>query len=85
MAFGKLVAKALSATGQLTAISRALERRLRLPPRRRDEGIPTPDTEGLRLDVKQITKVLQLTSICGLGYVAPIPVSSEPSNLCPPP
>ncbi|HSQ57552.1 MAG TPA: NADH-ubiquinone oxidoreductase-F iron-sulfur binding region domain-containing protein, partial [Gemmata sp.] len=44
--------------------------------RRREEGIPTPDTEGLRMDVKQITKVLQLTSICGLGYVAPIPLAT---------
>jgi NADH:ubiquinone oxidoreductase subunit F (NADH-binding) len=44
--------------------------------RRRGEGIPTPDTEGLRTDVKQITKVLQLTSICGLGYVAPIPLAT---------
>jgi NADH:ubiquinone oxidoreductase subunit F (NADH-binding)/NADH:ubiquinone oxidoreductase subunit E len=43
---------------------------------RRDAGIPTPDTEGLRNDVKELTKVLQLTSICGLGYVAPIPLAT---------
>jgi NADH:ubiquinone oxidoreductase subunit F (NADH-binding)/NADH:ubiquinone oxidoreductase subunit E len=44
--------------------------------RRRDQGVPTPDTEGLRQDVRQITKVVQLTSICGLGYVAPIPLAT---------
>ena len=27
-------------------------------------------------DVKEITKTLQLTSICGLGYVAPIPLAT---------
>ena len=43
---------------------------------RRAQGIPTPDVEGLRTDVKEITKVLQLTSICGLGYVAPIPLAT---------
>jgi NADH:ubiquinone oxidoreductase subunit F (NADH-binding)/NADH:ubiquinone oxidoreductase subunit E len=43
---------------------------------RRAEGIPTLDIEALRTDVKEITKVLQLTSICGLGYVAPIPLAT---------
>jgi len=32
--------------------------------------------EGADTDVKEITKALQLTSICGLGYVAPIPLAT---------
>jgi len=32
--------------------------------------------EGAGADVKEITKALQLTSICGLGYVAPIPLAT---------
>jgi NADH:ubiquinone oxidoreductase subunit F (NADH-binding)/NADH:ubiquinone oxidoreductase subunit E len=32
--------------------------------------------DGVWSDVKEMTKVLQLTSICGLGYVAPIPLAT---------
>ncbi|MFO0824444.1 MAG: NADH-ubiquinone oxidoreductase-F iron-sulfur binding region domain-containing protein [Gemmataceae bacterium] len=32
--------------------------------------------DGADADVKEITKTLQLTSICGLGYVAPIPLAT---------
>jgi NADH:ubiquinone oxidoreductase subunit F (NADH-binding) len=32
--------------------------------------------DGADTDVKEITKTLQLTSICGLGYVAPIPLAT---------
>jgi NADH:ubiquinone oxidoreductase subunit F (NADH-binding)/NADH:ubiquinone oxidoreductase subunit E len=44
----------------------------------RDAGKPPagPDADGLRRDVAEITRALQLTSICGLGYVAPIPLAT---------
>ncbi len=45
---------------------------------RRDAGKPVSGAEADRVksDVKEITKTLQLTSICGLGYVAPIPLAT---------
>jgi NADH:ubiquinone oxidoreductase subunit F (NADH-binding)/NADH:ubiquinone oxidoreductase subunit E len=44
----------------------------------RAQGKPTTGQEAkeLQSDVKELTKVLQLTSICGLGYVAPIPLAT---------
>lgn len=33
-------------------------------------------SDGAASDVREITKTLQLTSICGLGYVAPIPLAT---------
>jgi hypothetical protein len=44
----------------------------------REAGTPPVGAEakGLQTDVKELTKVLQLTSICGLGYVAPIPLAT---------
>ncbi|HEV3386692.1 MAG TPA: NAD(P)H-dependent oxidoreductase subunit E [Gemmata sp.] len=44
----------------------------------REAGTPPvgEDAKGLQADVKELTKVLQLTSICGLGYVAPIPLAT---------
>jgi len=35
-----------------------------------------PAADDLARDVKEITRALQLTSICGLGYVAPIPLAT---------
>jgi formate dehydrogenase beta subunit len=45
---------------------------------RRDAGKPLVgrDAEAVAQDVKEITRTLQLTSICGLGYVAPIPLAT---------
>jgi NADH:ubiquinone oxidoreductase subunit F (NADH-binding)/NADH:ubiquinone oxidoreductase subunit E len=44
---------------------------------RRAAGVPPADeVAGVRADVAEVTKVLQLTSICGLGYVAPIPLAA---------
>jgi NADH:ubiquinone oxidoreductase subunit F (NADH-binding)/NADH:ubiquinone oxidoreductase subunit E len=45
---------------------------------RRDSGKPLAGAaaEAIAKDVKEITKTLQLTSICGLGYVAPIPLAT---------
>jgi NADH:ubiquinone oxidoreductase subunit F (NADH-binding)/NADH:ubiquinone oxidoreductase subunit E len=45
---------------------------------RRDSGNPVTGAEAARVssDVKEITRTLQLTSICGLGYVAPIPLAT---------
>jgi formate dehydrogenase beta subunit len=45
---------------------------------RRDAGKPlTGDAaKDLDKDVKEIYRTLQLTSICGLGYVAPIPLTT---------
>ena len=45
---------------------------------RRDAGDPLTGkaAETIANDVKEITKTLQLTSICGLGYVAPIPLAT---------
>jgi formate dehydrogenase beta subunit len=45
---------------------------------RRDAGTPIAgkDAEAVTKDVKDVTKTLQLTSICGLGYVAPIPLAT---------
>ena len=45
---------------------------------RRDAGTPLTgaDADALASDVREITKALQLTSICGLGYVAPIPLAT---------
>jgi NADH:ubiquinone oxidoreductase subunit F (NADH-binding)/NADH:ubiquinone oxidoreductase subunit E len=45
---------------------------------RRDSGKPLAGTAATELakDVKEITRTLQLTSICGLGYVAPIPLAT---------
>ncbi|MBY0461315.1 MAG: hypothetical protein K2V38_28690, partial [Gemmataceae bacterium] len=45
---------------------------------RREGGQPLAgaDAERVKSDVKEITKTLQLTSICGLGYVAPIPLAT---------
>jgi NADH:ubiquinone oxidoreductase subunit F (NADH-binding) len=34
------------------------------------------DAAALRADVLEITRALQLTSICGLGYVAPVPLAT---------
>jgi NADH:ubiquinone oxidoreductase subunit F (NADH-binding) len=44
----------------------------------RTAGTPpvAAQADGPRADVKEMTKVLQLTSICGLGYVAPIPLAT---------
>ena len=46
--------------------------------RRRDAGAPLvgKDADAVTKDVKEITRTLQLTSICGLGYVAPIPLAT---------
>ena len=45
---------------------------------RREAGNPPTgnEAEGLKGDIKEMTRTLQLTSICGLGYVAPIPLAS---------
>jgi NADH:ubiquinone oxidoreductase subunit F (NADH-binding)/NADH:ubiquinone oxidoreductase subunit E len=45
---------------------------------RRDTGKPLTgaSAEQIAKDVKEITRTLQLTSICGLGYVAPIPLAT---------
>jgi NADH:ubiquinone oxidoreductase subunit F (NADH-binding)/NADH:ubiquinone oxidoreductase subunit E len=45
---------------------------------RRDAGAPLEGEEAksLESDVKAIYRTLQLTSICGLGYVAPIPLQT---------
>jgi formate dehydrogenase beta subunit len=45
---------------------------------RRNAGQPPAGDDAKRLkdDVMEITKTLQLTSICGLGYVAPIPLAT---------
>jgi NADH:ubiquinone oxidoreductase subunit F (NADH-binding)/NADH:ubiquinone oxidoreductase subunit E len=45
---------------------------------RRDSGKPlsAPAADQVAKDVKEITRTLQLTSICGLGYVAPIPMAT---------
>ncbi len=45
---------------------------------RRNAGTPPTgkEAEGLKGDIKEITRTLQLTSICGLGYVAPLPLAS---------
>jgi NADH:ubiquinone oxidoreductase subunit F (NADH-binding)/NADH:ubiquinone oxidoreductase subunit E len=45
---------------------------------RRDAGKPLtgPAADAVVKDVKDITSALQLTSICGLGYVAPIPLAT---------
>ena len=45
---------------------------------RRDAGNPLTgaDADALASDVKEITRTLQLTSICGLGYVAPLPLAT---------
>ncbi|MFM8274684.1 MAG: NADH-ubiquinone oxidoreductase-F iron-sulfur binding region domain-containing protein [Gemmata sp.] len=45
---------------------------------RRNAGKPVvgDEAERVKRDVKEITKTLQLTSICGLGYVAPIPMAT---------
>ena len=44
---------------------------------RRDAGELTPsETAALRGEVLEVSRAMQQTSICGLGYVAPIPLSS---------
>jgi NADH:ubiquinone oxidoreductase subunit F (NADH-binding) len=45
---------------------------------RRDNGtaLSRATNDELAKDVKEITRALQLTSICGLGYVAPIPLAT---------
>jgi len=45
---------------------------------RRNAGTPLAgkDAEDLAKDVKEIYRTLQMTSICGLGYVAPIPLAT---------
>jgi formate dehydrogenase beta subunit len=45
---------------------------------RRDSGKPLSEAAATAVarDVKEITRTLQLTSICGLGYVAPIPLAT---------
>ncbi|MDY3551901.1 NADH-ubiquinone oxidoreductase-F iron-sulfur binding region domain-containing protein [Gemmata sp. JC717] len=43
---------------------------------RRAGRLPADDLAAIKKDVKEITKTLQLTSICGLGYVAPIPLAT---------
>ncbi len=45
---------------------------------RRDAGAPPVGAEavGVKTDIEQITKTLKLTSICGLGYVAPFPLAT---------
>ena len=40
----------------------------------RDSGTPIP--ASAKTDIEQITKTLKLTSICGLGYVAPFPLAT---------
>ncbi|MBM3982737.1 MAG: NADH-quinone oxidoreductase subunit L [Planctomycetes bacterium] len=42
---------------------------------RRDAGKPVTDPSA-KTDIEQITKTLKLTSICGLGYVAPFPLAT---------
>jgi NADH:ubiquinone oxidoreductase subunit F (NADH-binding)/NADH:ubiquinone oxidoreductase subunit E len=46
--------------------------------RRRELGVAPegPEADALKADVREMTKTLQLTSICGLGYVAPIPLAT---------
>ncbi|MBN9118121.1 MAG: NAD(P)H-dependent oxidoreductase subunit E [Planctomycetes bacterium] len=45
--------------------------------RRRDAGEITPGVvKALKTDVLEVARAIQQTSICGLGYVAPIPLSS---------
>ena len=39
-------------------------------------GTSTDDPASVRADVKLLGDVLQPTSICGLGYVAPIPLNT---------
>ena len=46
---------------------------------RRDRGEltgPRADLDGVKADVNEMTRTLQQTSICGLGYVAPIPLAT---------
>jgi NADH:ubiquinone oxidoreductase subunit F (NADH-binding)/NADH:ubiquinone oxidoreductase subunit E len=45
---------------------------------RRNNGNPLKDKEAevLGADIREMTQVLQLTSICGLGYVAPMPLAT---------
>ena len=44
---------------------------------KRDAGELThEDIEALRPDVEEVSKAMQQTSICGLGYVAPIPLGT---------
>jgi len=44
--------------------------------RRDKEGITEQDLAAIQQDILEMTKTMQQTSICGLGYVAPIPLSS---------
>jgi NADH:ubiquinone oxidoreductase subunit F (NADH-binding)/NADH:ubiquinone oxidoreductase subunit E len=37
---------------------------------------PKSEVEGVRADVTELTRTLQQTSICGLGFVAPIPLAT---------
>jgi NADH:ubiquinone oxidoreductase subunit F (NADH-binding) len=52
---------------------------------RRAAGKPLngQETEELAKDVKDLTRTLQLTSICGLGYVAPIPLATALTYFAP--
>jgi formate dehydrogenase beta subunit len=44
---------------------------------RRDAGKLAPaEVEATKADVMAVTRAMQLTSICGLGYVAPIPLGT---------
>jgi NADH:ubiquinone oxidoreductase subunit F (NADH-binding) len=44
--------------------------------RRAAGGLSRAEVEALTGDVLEVSRAMQLTSICGLGYVAPIPLSS---------
>jgi NADH:ubiquinone oxidoreductase subunit F (NADH-binding) len=52
---------------------------------RRDAGRPPAGAEaaGVKTDIEQITKTLKLTSICGLGYVAPFPLATAMAYFAP--
>ena len=45
---------------------------------RRAAGTPPApaDAAAIKADVDEMTRTLQLTSICGLGYVAPMPLAT---------
>ena len=53
--------------------------------RRRDAGAPPVGAEAkaAKTDIEQITRTLKLTSICGLGYVAPFPLATALAYFAP--
>jgi NADH:ubiquinone oxidoreductase subunit F (NADH-binding) len=44
--------------------------------RRDAEGIALAEAKAIKTDVLDVARAIQQTSICGLGYVAPIPLST---------